>query len=61
MTLYAKKNGQGYITTYQVIFGCREAKNLKLIDEKGIAKEIVNAEIVGTNIIQIELKDKVLN
>lgn len=61
MTLYAKKNGQGYITSYQVIFGSREAKNLKLVNEKGITKEIVNAEIVGTNIIQIKLKDKVLS
>ena len=60
MTLYPKKNGKGYITSYQVIFGSREARNLKLVNEKGITKEIVNAEIVDTDIIQIKLKDKVL-
>jgi len=40
MKLYAKKNGAGYITTYQVVFGSKEAKNLKLVDEYGNVKEI---------------------
>ena len=60
MKLYAKKNGKGYITTYQIIFGCREAKDLKLIDENGIVKEIENVELVKNNILQIKLRSKII-
>ena len=58
MKLYAKKNGAGYITTYQVVFGSKEAKILQLIDEYGNVKEIEKAEVVGNNTIQIKLIEK---
>lgn len=55
MKLYAKKNGAGYVTTYQIVFGCKEARNLKLMDENGKVKDIDKAEVIGNNLIQIKL------
>lgn len=56
MTIYPKKNGRGYVTTYQVIFGSKEARNLKLMDENGVVKQIADACIVANDVIQIKLK-----
>lgn len=54
--LVPKKNGKGYVTTYQMCFGSREAKNLNLLDKDGNVKKIKEAKKVGDNSIEVEFE-----
>lgn len=54
--LVPKKNGSGYVTTYQVCFGSKEARNLNLLDKDGNVKKIKKAEKKGENSIELEFE-----
>ena len=47
MKLIPKKNGKGYITSYTLSVGSKEAKDLNFVDKNGNSKELekcLNAE-----------------
>lgn len=48
--LIPKKNGKGYITSYTLNIGCKEARDLGLVDENGnpfiIKKDIVDNKLI---------------
>lgn len=54
--LVPKKNGRGYITTYQICLGSRETRNLNLLDENGNVKKIKDAKKTGENSIELEFE-----
>lgn len=56
MKLVPKKNGDGYISSFTLSFGSKEARNLKLLDENGNAKKIKSAKNINDNEILIILE-----
>lgn len=60
MKLTFKKNGGGYSTSCVISFGSEEARNLKLLDEKGNLKVIKSAINIDDDTIQINF-EKVLD
>lgn len=58
MKLVPKKNGKGYITSFIINFGSKEAKDLNLLDEHGEVKKIKSAESIDNNTLQIIFEKK---
>jgi len=58
MKLVPKKNGQGYITSFTITFGSKEAKELNLLDEDEQVKKIKSAESIDDNTLQIIFEKK---
>ena len=57
MKLTSKKNGKGYVTFYTISFGCKEAREFKLIDENGNLKKIKYAKAIDDNALMIFLEE----
>ena len=58
MKLRANKNGKGYVTSYTVSIGCKEARDAGLIDENGEAVELVKTVDSESKKITIEPANK---
>ena len=56
MKLTQKKNGKGYITSYQMNIGCAEARQCGFIDENGKPVELEKIILPDKKTIIIQIK-----
>ena len=58
MKLQAKKNGKGYVTSYLIAVGCKEAREAGFLDIEGNARELRKTIDTKRKRIVIELEEE---
>lgn len=56
MKLSRKKNGKGYITSYTLSVGSKEARSLNFLDEDGMSKELEKIIDTENSTLTIRIK-----